>query len=78
MAVICSAKMLRSYLLAHFIKRYINKLILLLVCRPLKVYQKTYLGAHCNNTMNIGPSDQPYQPHTMHNQVSTTHMSIKT
>ena len=28
-AVICSAKPLRSYLLADFIKRYINKLILL-------------------------------------------------
>ena len=30
-AVICSAKPLRSYLLADFIKRYINKLILLLL-----------------------------------------------
>ena len=27
-AVICSAKLLRSYLLVDFIKRYINKLIL--------------------------------------------------
>ena len=30
-AVICSAKLLRSYLLSDFIKRYINKLILLLL-----------------------------------------------
>ena len=30
-AVICSAKSLRIYLLADFIKRYINKLILLLL-----------------------------------------------
>ena len=30
-AVICSAKPLRSYLLADFIKRYINKRILLLL-----------------------------------------------
>ena len=30
-AVICSAKPLRSYLLADFIKRYINKLILLIL-----------------------------------------------
>ena len=34
-AVICSAKPLRSYLLADFIKRYINKLILLLLYKVM-------------------------------------------
>ena len=36
-AVICSAKPLRSYLLADFIKRYINKLILYILYYNVKL-----------------------------------------
>ena len=44
-AVICSAKPIRSYLLADFIKRYKNKLILYYIIMfsslPLLVYERT-------------------------------------